>query len=495
MQELYLQTIYLARNILKTEKLKYFIYKNNEFKNKFLTLINNIFTLEANHDQNIDGETFAKQFAKAFILITNQKEKQRFEAFDNKTEQDMFSDIDAIIKLIVKEFKVAKTKLVDQTDKITSSEIQSLSVLNDETISKWDERLQQEDKPKQQENIKSGTESQSEKQNVEVEQNNQTAQQSDINDIFKQFNPNMFENLKNKELPVLPIQDPRFYPYNSKPKFMPIFKIILSVLSIISTLLLISTLLFLSLSFLDISSNEYAVRLKANDWTNFIDSSQIKLLKKIPLYGFKNRGVPGSLTMTLLNVLPAVLIYILPAVLICSYTFKSNQNNREKYRMRLMPVILFVVMFGVVTGTLYVFISSKNIEASWGKDLLDQLITNNKDQFKANFNDFWELVTKNYGSKINIATILSPICLSITIFTLLVAVVLLIVNPKIDKERIIKANIEHQKAVMAIMNGESYEIDLSLYDNEELEIKQPNKFQLFIMKIKNKKSNKSKKDE
>ncbi|EOA07429.1 Hypothetical protein, predicted transmembrane protein [Mycoplasma yeatsii 13926] len=482
MQELYLQTIYLARNILKTEKLRYFIYKDNQFKNKFLTLINNIFTLEANHDQNIDGETFAKQFAKAFILITNQKEKQRFETFDNKTEEEMFSDIDAIIKSIIKEFKVAKTKLVDQTEKITSSEIQTLSVLSEEIISKWDQKLQQEDKPKQQENIKT----QNEQENIEVNQNDQTVQQQDMSEIFKQLNQNMFENLKNKELPVLPIQDPRFYPYNSRPKFMPIFKIILSILSIISTLLAISTLLFLSLSFLDISSDEYAQKLGVSSWTNFMDSNRAQILKRIPLGGLKLIGVQG---------ISLALLHILPAVLICSYTFKSNQNNREKYRMKLMPVILFVVMFGMMLGTLFNFISSKNIEASWKRDLFDQLIQNNKDQFKNNFNSFWELVTKNYGSKINIATILSPVCLSITIFTLIVAVILLVVNPKLDKERIIKANIEHQKAVMAIMSGESYEIDLSLYDTEEIEIKEPNKLQLFIMKLKNKKSNKSKKDE
>ncbi|AJM71741.1 hypothetical protein [Mycoplasma yeatsii] len=481
MQELYLQTIYLARNILKTEKLRYFIYKDNQFKNKFLTLINNIFTLEANYDQNIDGETFAKQFAKAFILITNQKEKQRFETFDNKTEEEMFSDIDTIIKSIIKDFKVAKTKLVDQTEKITSSEIQTLSVLSEEIISKWDQKLQQEDKPKQQENIKT----QNEQENVEVDQNNQTVQQQDMNEIFKQFNQNMFENLKNKELPVLPIQDPRFYPYNSRPKFMPIFKIILSILSIISTILAISTLLFLSLNVLDISSNEYVEKLKANAWTHFMDSNRAQILKKIPLGGLKLIGVQG---------ISLALLHILPAVLICSYTFKSNQNNREKYRMKLMPVILFVVMFGMMLGTLFNFISSKNIEASWKRDLLD-LIQNNKEQFKNHFNGFWTLVTKNYGSKINIATILSAVCLSITIFTLIVAVILLVVNPKLDKERIIKANIEHQKAVMAIMSGESYEIDLSLYDTEEIEIKEPNKLQLFIMKLKNKKSNKSKKDE
>ncbi|MBY7704290.1 hypothetical protein JIY74_29030 [Vibrio harveyi] len=68
----------------------------------------------------------------------------------------------------------------------------------------------------------------------------------------------MIENLQNKELPVMPLQDPRFYPYNSKPKFMPIFKMVLSILSIISTLLVISTLVFLSLTNIDISSDDYA---------------------------------------------------------------------------------------------------------------------------------------------------------------------------------------------------------------------------------------------
>lgn len=487
MQELYLKTIYLTRNILKMEKLKYFIYKNNQFSEKFLILINNILTLESNHNQSLEGENFSKAFAKAFVLITNSKEKQRFETFDNKTEDEMLIDIDLIIKQIVKEFKVAKTKLVDQSEQITSSEIQKLSILTEQNINKWDQKLQEESK--QDEEIKVEDQKQNtgaEQENVNTQQQTNLINQQDMNNIFNMFNSNMIENLQNKELPVMPLQDPRFYPYNSKPKFMPIFKMVLSILSIISTLLVISTLVFLSLTNIDISSDDYAKTFGVNSWTDFMDSNIAKFLNSIPLGGLKVNNIRGVLL---------ALMHVVPAILICSYTFKSNQNNKEKYRMKLMPVVLFLIMFGMILGTLFSFISSKNIEATWKNDLVQQLIQKNQDQFKNNFNKFWQLVIQNYGSKINIATILSAICLSITIFTLIVALILLVVNPKIDKERIIKANIEHQKAVMAIMNGESYEIDPLLYDNEEIEIKEPNKFQLFIMKMKNKKSNKSKKDE
>ncbi|MBY7704291.1 hypothetical protein JIY74_29035 [Vibrio harveyi] len=86
-----------------------------------------------------------------------------------------------------------------------------------------------------------------------------------------------------------------------------------------------------------------------------MDSNIAKFLNSIPLGGLKVNNIRGVLL---------ALMHVVPAILICSYTFKSNQNNKEKYRMKLMPVVLFLIMFGMILGTLFSFISSKNIEAT-----------------------------------------------------------------------------------------------------------------------------------
>ncbi|SYV96107.1 Uncharacterised protein, partial [Mycoplasma putrefaciens] len=61
----------------------------------------------------------------------------------------------------------------------------------------------------------------------------------------------------------------------------------------------------------------------------------------------------------------STLFYILPTAFICSYTKKSNSNPREKYRMSLLPVIVFLVLFGAVTATLSNFASISNISNAW----------------------------------------------------------------------------------------------------------------------------------
>jgi len=51
---------------------------------------------------------------------------------------------------------------------------------------------------------------------------------------------------------------------------------------------------------------------------------------------------------------------------------------------------------------------------------------------------------------------------------LIFTVLIIILNPKIDRNKLIKANNEYQKAVTSALKGENYEIDGSLFD-ENLE--------------------------
>ncbi|WP_434341932.1 hypothetical protein V2P24_01570 [Mycoplasma putrefaciens] len=475
MQELYLKLIYLAKNIIKTEKLRYFIYKDAEFRDKFLVLINNILTLETNFEMSFEGQTYAKEFAKAFILITKQAEKQRFETFDDKTQDQISDDLDQLVKFIVKEYKVPRTKLLDQTELVTVQVISQSTELTNKMIEKWDQKVQES---KTEQTADKPVESVTKPADLEAK-NNQNLDNA-ANNLFSSLNQNI---LSNPDIPPIPTQDPRFYPYKTKPKFMPTFKIILSVLSAISTILLITTLSYLSLTRLDIKNGFD----NGFDWNTYVkDSNKLTFLERFPLVGLGVRGFTSVIS---------TLFYILPTAFICSYTKKSNSNPREKYRMSLLPVIVFLVLFGAVTATLSNFASISNISNAWKKELLG-FITDEKEKFASQFDSFWQQVVNKYGPKINIAVILSITSMSLTIVTLIVAVILLIVNPKLDREKIQKATTEYQKVVLAAMNGEKYEMDPSIYDHVEVQIKEPSKFKLFLMKFKSKKdkSNDQKED-
>ncbi|AME13178.1 hypothetical protein MmmBen181_1059 [Mycoplasma mycoides subsp. mycoides] len=150
MKELYLKLLNLSLNILKIDKLKYFILKNEEFKLKYLNLINDILTLETNHNQSLDDKVFAKIFAKAFILITKPTTKQRFEVNDEITIEQIENNYKQLVSYIVKEFKVVKSKLVSENEQISEEIINQNAILTDQAISKIESRLSKQEQLKEQ---------------------------------------------------------------------------------------------------------------------------------------------------------------------------------------------------------------------------------------------------------------------------------------------------------------------------------------------------------
>ncbi|ADK69660.1 hypothetical protein V2P57_04795 [Mycoplasma mycoides subsp. mycoides] len=486
MKELYLKLLNLSLNILKIDKLKYFILKNEEFKLKYLNLINDILTLETNHNQSLDDKVFAKIFAKAFILITKPTTKQRFEVNDEITIEQIENNYKQLVSYIVKEFKVVKSKLVSENEQISEEIINQNAILTDQAISKIESRLSKQEQLKEQ---KTSENSQKTATIISEEPvlKNQTNVQNQSNqqaDFLNSFNPNMFANLNNADLPVLPSQDPRFYPYKGKPKFMPYLKIALCVLAVISTILLASSLLYLSYTTIDISSNTYASIIEQNkSWDQLIKNGDKEILKSWPL------GISQITLMFKRAFGLPILIYMIPAILICTYTKKTLSNPREKYRIPLFPIIFFIMFFIGLTINLYEFTSIEKFKASRKVFLMG--LTNKND---LDINKFFDELLKEHALKFKLASALVIASLIITILTLILAVVLIIVNPKLDREKIVKATLEHQKAVMAVMQGQKYEMDPSLYEEDEIEIKHPSKLKLFFLKLKNKKKKEDNKE-
>jgi|GEM_PF-915235 len=75
-------------------------------------------------------------------------------------------------------------------------------------------------------------------------------------------------------------------------------------------------------------------------------------------------------------------------------------------------------------------------------------------------------------------TIFIDISLAFLGITLIMCLFTLIVNPRPDRNKMVKANAEYQQAIVATMQGQSYTYDESLFDNDEVIIKNKSKFRL-----------------
>jgi len=75
-------------------------------------------------------------------------------------------------------------------------------------------------------------------------------------------------------------------------------------------------------------------------------------------------------------------------------------------------------------------------------------------------------------------TIFTDISLAFLGITLAMSLFALVVNPRPDRNKMVKANAEYQQAIVATMQGQSYTYDESLFDNDEIVIKNKSKFRL-----------------
>jgi hypothetical protein len=62
---------------------------------------------------------------------------------------------------------------------------------------------------------------------------------------------------------------------------------------------------------------------------------------------------------------------------------------------------------------------------------------------------------------------MSIVALVFVVITVVFGIGLLVINPRVDREKIMHANSEYQKAVMAAKQGQKYEMDPSLFEKED----------------------------
>ncbi|AUF83594.1 hypothetical protein CXP39_02150 [Mesoplasma syrphidae] len=464
--KVYESIIFLLNNIIKNERLKYFLIKNVEFRNNFLKQVNSLLTLEKDFEQDYQEIQWSTVFGKAIVKLT--AEKIRLEKVENAEIDSIYAQYSEFISYVGKTYEVDHKDLLDQTGNLSQEVVLLNAKLSKEQVENFDKA----------ENLKEeSVQPEVEKVNPEnITFGGGIGSNSNQGFNQQQFGQGPFGGPASG-LPIHPMQNPYFYAFDRKNKYMPIMKMILAIISSIAAVLLIITM-SLVVSFKAEMSNTEIDKI----FGGLTESG--KLYYQLPgrtSYQLVSIGsLPLSVSNQTMNWLSYVL-YILPPLYLwldinkkVRVNGKTVQPARTKYRVGTFTVVFLVVVYGIVIFTIYRYVSVGNFKSLWWsffenmwKNLNGTALENKVSPEE--FNLFWSKLTELNGSKFATVTSMAIVALVFIVITVVYGIGLLVINPRPDREKIMRANNEYQKAVMAAMQGQKYEMDPSLFEKDENE--------------------------
>ncbi len=483
-QKVYKSIIELLTALLKDDKLKYWMLKDGRFQKQTISLINDLVTLEKEHQASFEDQEWAVVFGKAVVLLTD--EKHRFQRLDNRDVDAMYKDYTDLIAYVAKKFDFKQSQ-ISSRHQIHQEDILTDAKLSSSMINKFDEEERTKIKAAAVEKTQAAR-LEAIADNVEENghQNQEPEHQANQNNFFNPLQQGL------ADMPSSPASDPRFYPYSTKPKWMPIFKMVLGIIGIISAIVLIA-------------ANAYAISVsfKLNDSVDKIGNDSVGAMIGWLITGRKE----GSGWQTLADVtnkynlaamgsggflsIVTFIFYAIPAIYLGYACFARPKSNREKYRISYFALFFTILFFALSIIQIYRFASPDTLKHGW-----KTFYSSNFDSYnETTFNSWWEGMMRVYPVK-GIA-IFTEISLAFLGVTLAMCLFSLIVNPRPDRNKMVKANAEYQQAIVATMQGQSYTYDESLFDSDEVVIKNKSKFRLWIenfFKHKSKKDSSDKND-
>lgn len=225
-------------------------------------------------------------------------------------------------------------------------------------------------------------------------------------------------------LPQHPATNPKFYPYMNKPKYIPLLKKILAGFFLLTTLLTVVTYIL-----------TYFV---AGDY-------RIKAGGDEVYYNFGQQLQSMILTIIMTIVLNGGFLYSI---------LKPPKLGRDLYRTSYFLIVI-LILWVVYTVTNLIFIMRD-------------------DSLLGTFNSFLEK-----GDKVNpnalswlkglsvfkVFQILAYVTTASAILPIAIILVIAILNPRIDRNKIMRANTEYQNAINNALSGKPYEMDPTLFDD------------------------------
>ncbi len=268
--------------------------------------------------------------------------------------------------------------------------------------------------------------------------------------------------------PLHPRLDQRFYPYTHKPKFIKHFKIGLGAFAIlVSSFLLILIIVALSKHITLTPPDDKKYFLQANSGSNKGALDPEWGTK----YGKTGYDAKSSILLTLNPIggygfLTGFLV-IIPGIWLGYSMFATPRMHRERFVLSNMAVGFNLVFLAI---TLYYSISfiTPNFLSNTVKSLY--YLPSGYDQ--KTFNEIVQFLTGEIDKSpiyksIFSAMIAANVLIGGLVITLLVA---LFINPKVDRNKLMRADQEYQRSVAAQFRNEKYEIDPKIYDQDLIDI-------------------------
>ncbi|WJG70011.1 hypothetical protein [Spiroplasma ixodetis] len=226
-------------------------------------------------------------------------------------------------------------------------------------------------------------------------------------------------------LPQHPATNPKFYPYMNKPKYIPLLKKILSAFFLLTTVLAIATYIL----------------------TYFIAGTcQIKDSSTSPVYyNFAQQSKTIVFTIVTTIVLNGGFLYSI---------LKPPKLGRDLYWTSYFLIVILIFWIIYTISNLFYMTTDDSLLRTFTSflDKGDKINPNALPWLKglATFKAF---------------QILTYITAASAILPIAIILVIAILNPKIDRNKIMRANSEYQNAINNALSGKPYEIDPSLFDD------------------------------
>ncbi|WP_339033308.1 hypothetical protein [Spiroplasma endosymbiont of Cantharis rufa] len=478
--KIYQSSIFLLANLIKNEKLRVELLNSLEYKNQVIELVNDLLILEIDESCSFKDKKWGPFFGKSLVNIT--KEKIKFVKPDNKSIDEILSDITYLQTYCFNNLQISRDSLTDENFELTEEFIKENSKVSPELKEKY---LKATEKSKVEPEI---VDKQKEKPNIETPDYSKMAGAQSA-----QGNPFM------GSVPLHPAQDPRFYPYSSKPKYIKWLKLSLALSIGVFTLLFVALSIFVQVAkpfLIDNNLNQIDGFTSAfhQQWKEFL-AEKLKADNAAWLFANSLGMQSGSMGITYMIIMTLVITWTIYTIL------QPPKTYRQKFiipGMNLIIPSMFLIMmsFSFIKGFSLIF--GSNIPLS---QLSSSFFSVAKQQGeKANFDEWYklnQLGLKNLINDINAsfnmtgAKVLFWLFFVSLLMTAASIIVILCLNPKLDREKIAKANNEYQTMIAEAMQGRKYEIDQSIYEDQ----KDIDNFLSELQNRKNKHNNKNKDDE
>ncbi len=417
---LYNDIVVLLYNFLKISKLRKKLKVDEIYKEDILKLINNLLFLENDYNCTINDEKYALTFARVVVNILNNEEQ--IEKPDFLTLSKINEDYNNLIFKINENYPDIKfSNQLIMNKNISKKKIIELTLFDESKENK----------------------------NENIDSNKDSFTSNDFNDNVNNFN-NVDPNNVNIMANAHPMTNPKFYPYKTKPKWMPLFKKILFFILLITIGLTIAISIYGSIYpyklSIDYTENGNGYVYPPADGSEKSSISQ---------------SFAGSPITTLIDALMGFVL-----IMFGVFVFGKKNAKREVYRINpfysiiSILVLIFIIYLNlsfVLNKSFYnIYISTWIKTYAWtpgSSDAINNWIKTQSDL----------IMHKQEFQIIKIASILS---IFFSFIVVIIFVFAIIKNPKIDTEKIKRANVEYQKFIQAKFKGQNYKIDPTLFDDD-----------------------------